>query len=275
MTLSRAGRPRSSRKCSIEDCFRPHFAHGLCRMHYGRFFRDGEGFDKSPEMRHSVRTRMQSYIGVKFNHWTILEFIERKSYGPVYKCQCDCGKIANIPLGNLKFESTRQCRACSNKAKTGRSDIYKGGITKLPTYNLWARIMSNCYDKAAKAYKAYGGRGIKVCERWHDLKNFESDIKHIEKGKYFSRVDYTKGFQPDNCIWKTKKELRELSVLTDVLTASNLAKLTGYSKQRIFQLRDSELISFVKETQMMPNGRERLIFKEEAIAFLQTRKSNT
>lgn len=60
-----------------------------------------------------------------------------------------------------------------------------------PWYNSWRGMMSRCYRKKDASYKSYGGRGIKVCEEWHDIRNFE---KWVEENPYADAmtIDRTK-----------------------------------------------------------------------------------
>ena len=51
---------------------------------------------------------------------------------------------------------------------------------KEPWYNSYRCMKSRCYREKDPSYKYYGGRGIKVCDEWHDIQNFEAWVKdHI------------------------------------------------------------------------------------------------
>jgi len=86
----------------------------------------------------------------------------------------------------------------------------KNNPDKYRINNAWNHMMQRCYNKNDKAYARYGGRGITVCDRWHDHMNFRKDMlrKYLkakeEKGKVFlDRTDNDKGYSPDNCKWVT------------------------------------------------------------------------
>jgi hypothetical protein len=67
-------------------------------------------------------------------------------------------------------------------------------------------MMDRCNDSHNPSYKHYGGRGIKVCERWHNFDNFASDIGQRPVGMTLDRKDNNKGYEPSNVRWATPSE---------------------------------------------------------------------
>jgi len=71
---------------------------------------------------------------------------------------------------------------------------------------VWANMMKRCYNAKAKDYKRYGARGIEVCERWHEARNFVEDMNEgYKKGLQVDRIDNTGPYAKENCRWTTSK----------------------------------------------------------------------
>lgn len=75
-------------------------------------------------------------------------------------------------------------------------------------YNSYRSMMDRCYRKNANNYSFYGGRGIKVCDEWHNIQNFENWVKNTDysKGMSIERIDVNGMYEPKNCKWVTAKE---------------------------------------------------------------------
>jgi len=87
-------------------------------------------------------------------------------------------------------------------AKRGKeSHLYKHGKWNHPLYKTWTNMIDRCENNKNKAWNNYGGRGIKVCSRWHDINSFIEDMGHKRTGQSIDRIDGDKGYCKDNCRW--------------------------------------------------------------------------
>ena len=82
----------------------------------------------------------------------------------------------------------------------------KHGMTGTIILDTWRSMLRRCEDIKGKKYKYYGGRGIKVCERWHDFENFYEDMGDKPKGLTLERINTNGNYEPENCKWATWKE---------------------------------------------------------------------
>jgi len=70
-------------------------------------------------------------------------------------------------------------------------------------------MLARCRNKNIENYKYYGGRGIKVCDRWAGeggFTHFVEDMGDRPKGYQLDRIDVNKGYEPTNCRWVNKYE---------------------------------------------------------------------
>jgi len=74
-------------------------------------------------------------------------------------------------------------------------------MSKKTLYDIYRNIMEGCYKENSFTYHSYGGKGIKVCEEWHDREKFYEWCKQNgwKIGLTIKRIDNTKDFEPDNC----------------------------------------------------------------------------
>ena len=149
-------------------------------------------------------------IGQKFGRLTVIsEALSTKSpcgrTNIRWLCKCTCGNETIVYRSSLKSNLSTSC-GCYNKeihsTLNGLSKKYK----KL--YSVYNNMKHRCNDINHYAYKYYGFRGIKVCDRWlESFENFLEDMKDTyQPGLTIDRINNDGNYEPSNCRWSTSTE---------------------------------------------------------------------
>lgn len=86
----------------------------------------------------------------------------------------------------------------------------KYGKQKSPSYGSFKMMHERCKRKVHKYYYRYGGRGIKVCDRWELFTNFYEDMgKRPSSNHSIDRIDNDGDYTPDNCVWSTRSQQQQ------------------------------------------------------------------
>lgn len=75
-----------------------------------------------------------------------------------------------------------------------------------PTYKSWSMMVDRCTNPKNKRWLRYGGRGIKVCDRWRSFAAFLADMGERPEGKTIDRENNDGDYEPGNCKWSTAAE---------------------------------------------------------------------
>ena len=123
----------------------------------------------------------------------------------LWLCRCDCGIEAVFASNRLSSGDAKSCGNHRSEAKlTHGQSRSEPGRKASSTYKAWMSMKARCYQVGGARYKDYGGRGIRVCERWRsNFANFFADMGERPLGYTLDRLDPDGNYEPGNCRWAT------------------------------------------------------------------------
>lgn len=153
----------------------------------------------------TLRGRAQDLTGRQFGRLVALRPSgSRRSRSIEWECACSCGNTKLAGAGELMRGNVRSCGCLAKDMTSKRSRTH--GRTNDPTYRSWHAMRARCRYETHVYYQRYGGRGIRVCERWQNsFDNFLQDMGERPGVEYsIERRDSDGNYEPSNCYWMLK-----------------------------------------------------------------------
>jgi len=138
--------------------------------------------------------KFEDITGQRFGRLVVTGCNSSKRGGGTWICLCDCGRNKIVDANSLKSGHTQSC------------GCLRHGLCFTPTWWSWVGMTARCRNQNRKAY---GGRGISVCDRWLKFENFLSDMGERPLGHTIDRINNDGDYEPGNCRWATAKQQSE------------------------------------------------------------------
>lgn len=148
--------------------------------------------------------------GQQFTRWTVISSAGKDKFGSLlWLCECSCGTRRVVNGSNLRKGLSKSC-GCYNSEKAAEhaKSMSKHNMHKTRLYRIWCGMKARCECKSVHNYDNYGGRGITLCEEWHNFEPFRdwAIANGYEDSLSIDRIDVNGNYEPNNCRWATWKE---------------------------------------------------------------------
>ncbi len=154
--------------------------------------------------------KLVNLAGRTFGRWTVIGRAVKSSTlrtaEPLWTCRCSCGVERDIVAGTLKSGASRSCGCLRVDSTTAMNTTH--GKTGTAEYRIWKGMHGRCETPTNSKFRYYGGRGIRVCERWASFEAFLADMGPRPSIKHsIDRFPNNDGnYEPGNCRWATATE---------------------------------------------------------------------
>jgi hypothetical protein len=146
-------------------------------------------------------------VGKRFNMLTVLSRADNIGSHPAWRVKCErCGTEKVIREQAITSLRTKSC-GCYQKQ--GQIEAHtKHGMARSREYGIWRSMRKRCQDPKHPSYEGYGGRGIRVCERWDkSFADFIADVGRApSKHHQLHRKENNGNYEPNNWEWSTRTD---------------------------------------------------------------------
>lgn len=206
----------------------------------------------------TVHNNVVDLVGERFGRLVVIERLRVTTSNRSIRwlCKCDCGRTTIATGYTIKAGNKLSCGCLISDSTRQRSTIH--GYAGTQTHTTWVSMIKRCENPKDPGYTQYGGRGVKVCDRWHDFVNFLADMGERPNNLTIDRIDNDGNYEPGNCRWATAKEQgnntsrnRHIRINGELVTVKQASEITGVKYETILTrlnkgLSDEDAIKPVK-----------------------------
>lgn len=190
--------------------------------------------------------------GQKFGRLKVIRESGRNKFKQIeWLCLCDCGKEVSVVVARLNSGHTQSC-GCLLVERSAEART-KHGCRHTAEYHTWLDMKQRCSNPKNSGFPNYGGRGIKVCDRWkNSFENFLSDVGERPSPNHsLDRYpDMNGDYEPNNFRWATIDQ-QQNNVRKNVWIEFGGVKMTRSNWAKCLKIADSSLKNHLKTKTMV------------------------
>lgn len=177
--------------------------------------------------------------GRTFYRWTVISSDPSQTCRPSQRkwlCRCECGTERETRARFLVHGLSRSCGCLNRELIVAKVSTHK--MYKTPEHMAWLNMKARCCNPKHPSFSHYGGRGVKVCDRWVvSFRDFYDDIgPRPTPAHSLDRIDNQGDYEPSNCRWATKMQQsgntrrnKMVQYLGQEMCISQAARMAGLS----------------------------------------------
>lgn len=227
------------------------------------------------EMNSSIR----NLIGYKTERLTVVDYVgceivtskktgnKRLQYR--WECVCTCGNTTIKTTTALLSHKVKSCGCLNSEITAARNRTH--GMMNTPEYQSWRGMKERCSNPKNIHWHLYGGKGIKVCDRWiGDLLAFYEDMGPRPEGMSLDRIDSNGNYCPENCRWADANTqafntctTRQITFEGETLSLNRMADKYGHGEATVrYRLNQGWSI---EDALLLPVGDQRVYNKHSEL----------